>query len=299
MKIAPFSFATSSQNNSKNKNSQHMNNSSSCSFNGFRDTMPRLNLVGDGKRYAKGQICSFSTLFRDVNLFKEMPAYFEKTYPNGAKIFEYACSAGLESASVALSLLNGMNELLANKFLPIFARDNNRNILSIAKKRKLSLDNNEIYSFRHFKNLDIKKYLNFQNPKKPQSDASTLKDYKMTKQLSQHIIFGYGDVFKDLKNGKLSEEPCIVMVRNFWQFLKRNGKKELAQLLFDNLKEGSTVIIGEKDIFDYPNAATVLKNVGFKPISWKFSPDQKMYNKIHSLPTIKDFCFYKPITKKD
>lgn len=229
-------------------------------FGAHYDFSYELMQKGDGNRYKRGSVKNYTTIFRNLKFFKELPGFLLNKYPEGVKIYDYACSRLHEASSIVITLFDALSSKEANKFLPIYAFDNNPKILKKNIKRTLELDEGELEGFKWFENINIQDYLQYLRASKPDQ-----KLYRMRDDLSNNIYFDYGDIFEDLENRKFSEKPCVVFFRNAWQFLTENGSKELSKKLFDNLHPDSTVIIGDMDT--YGNAGEDLLESGFRKIS--------------------------------
>lgn len=242
---------------------------------------------GDGIIYQNGNIHNYSCLIRDLQLFLEMPKLLEKKFPNGVKIFDYGCSAGYEPASVVLGLHNNAPDKVA-LYTPIIARDNNSQIIKNAKKYKLKFEDDELQRLNYFENINKS---DFFIPGRKSSDGQKI--YELTDKLKNEITFEEGDLFEDLDKGKLSEEPCVILFRNAWQFLTDKGATELSEKLYKNLQPHSIVIIGANDV-NYANAHKHLLNAGFKNVKEKFPVELK--DPVLSA-RYKDLIYFNPTTK--
>ncbi|HNW25934.1 MAG TPA: CheR family methyltransferase [Candidatus Gastranaerophilaceae bacterium] len=207
-------------------------------------------------------IKSYTELVRNPVVFEMLPKYLELYYPDGAVIYDYACSVGHEPCSLVMSLFNYFPQEEAQKYLPIKAIDLREDIIETAKKHSIKIDKNEMLKLTNiFKNIDLEDYLTIE----PNSRyAGYGKTFKLTEKLSDNINFQTGDIFADLKDNELSKKPCIVLFRNSWQYLSPDGAQNLTKLLAEKLPDGSTLIVGDKDIYD-ANVKNLLKKVGFKP----------------------------------
>jgi len=287
MRISPYNYLVSRRPTINKKNE--------CSFGTLYDKdWGGINLIGDGIRYSNGPIKNYTKLIRGVKVFKELPQYLKTTYPNGATIFDYACSAGHEASSIIISLFNGLHPKEVEKFLPIKAFDNNPKVVKMAQKYALKLDNREMCDFKRLDRVDVKDFL-----VSPRMSVGKQRTYKMSDKLKDNIQFDFGDLFEDLKEGKLSKEPCVLFFRNAWQFLTHKGAIELATTLFEKLPSKSTVIIGEKDI-EEQRANKILERIGFKkmldtkvinPVEQNFKDRFVAIMEGESLST---YCFTKP-----
>ncbi len=277
------------------------------SFGSYYDSTQRgksIENFGDGVLYQSCNIHNYSTLIRSTELFLELPKVLEEKFPNGAKIYNYACSAGYEPTSLALSLHNYFPEEKAKKYLPIIARDNNSKIIAEAQKYTLKLEQSELNRLKFFENIKKDDFFTLGKIRNRYGE----KIYKLNDKLKNEIKFEEGDLFKDLDSGELSKEPCVILFRNAWQFLTEDGVKTLSKNLYEKLKPGSLVIIGAMDVpmeyYSSPNANIHLKKAGFKNLNDKYSIDFKdrdLYEKYIYLkkdnfeftPDVQKYCYEK------
>ena len=264
------------------------------SFKAHYDGLPPYGNVGDGDRYSRVRIHNYSNLIRDLGLFQDMPKMLEDKFPDGVKIYDYGCSVGYEPVSICLGLHNTLSESQIEKYTPIFAFDNNKKILEKAKDFKLRFGVDEQKRLDKFENIDKNDF--FVEHRKGR-DGQKLHECKDI--LKKEIIFEYADLFEDLDNGKLSDEPCVLLLRNAWQYMTPKGRAELAQKLHDNLQPGSIVIIGYHDVSSDANRD--LLSAGFEHVNKLYSKDlvsQKYRAYVHLVDDIyepaydiKTLCF--------
>ena len=275
-----------------NRNKCHLK--SAPAFGAHYDNGRIKELVGDGKIYSHGNIHNYSCLIRDLQLFLELPEILKNKFPNGIKIYDYGCSAGYEPVSIVLSLFNGFSKEKVNNYTPIIARDNNPNIIRKAKEYKLELEQDEIRRLSFFENINPKDFLTAKR-----IDIHEQRNFDYTEDLKQKIHYEIGDIFEDLKSDKLSKEPCVLFIRNMWQYLTQRGVTQLADNLYSCLPPKSIVIIGVKDMSN--DAAINLKRAGFKNINGEYNMFfkdkilQAKYRDVKFLTPFltNDFCFEK------
>lgn len=225
-------------------------------------------LVGDGLIYRNGHIHNYSCLLRDFQLFLELTEILKKKFPNGVKIYDYCCSAGYEPVSIVLGLFNSFSKGKVNDYTPIIAKDNNPNIIRKAREYKLKLEHDEIRRLSFFENINPKDFLTAKR-----IDIHEQRNFDYTEDLKQKIHYETGDIFKDLESGKLSQEPCVLFIRNMWQYLTSQGVAKLSYNLYSCLAPQSIVIIGQRDISN--RADKNLIQAGFKKIKGDYSIDFK------------------------
>lgn len=282
MRISPCNYSVSRKSTINKKNE--------CSFRANYD-YGNIMKKGDGIIYKRGTIKNYTNMFRGIRMFKELPQFLQKKYPYGAPIYDYACSTGHEASSLVISLFDALPDAQAKKFLPIKALDNNPKILKKTKNHTLVIGAEEESVFRFFESTKKDEYL------KPIGTSYGERLYKMQEKLTENIHFGYGDIFEDLKDDKLPKEPIILCLRNMWQFLTKDGAKDLAAKLFEKLPPKSTLIIGEMDVMEN-SAHELLKRAGFKPVKENVVcnfRNQRLYSWYETMEEgIKEYCFELP-----
>lgn len=277
-----------------NKSSYAKTPTSKPTFKAHFDCGQVKELVGDGLLYQRGNIHNYSCLARDVQLFTELPQILEKKFPDGVKIYDYGCSAGYEPTSVVMGLFNHFPKDKVSKYTPIEARDNNPDIIKKAKEYKLRLGDDEMHRLNFFENIKQGDFLTASGKRKGRDGQKT---FECSDKLKQDINYNTGDIFEDLKEGKLSSDPCVVFIRNAWQFMTQKGIKELSENLYSKLQPQSMVIIGRNDISK--GADKELLRAGFKNISGNYNikfKDKKLgakYANSKGYPpeTTNIFCF--------
>ena len=250
--------------------------------------------TGDGYIYKRGFIHNYSALARDLQLFLEMPQILEEKFPNGVKIYDYGCSAGYEPTSIVLGLYNHFPEDKVAQYTPVIARDSNPQIIKNAMEYRLRLDEDEVYKIKFFENINKD---DFFIARRNGKDGQKIHD--CTDKIKENIIYENSDLFEDLDNDKLSDEPCVVLLRNAWQYMTPMGVTNLANKLYSKLQPKSIVIIGASDILS--DADKRLVEAGFKKIDKDYDmnfdnrvlnaqyTDMKEFNPLRR----KHFCFEK------
>ena len=249
-------------------------------------------LVGDGLIYRSGHIHNYSCLLRDFRLFLEIPEILKEKFPNGVKIYDYCCSAGYEPVSIVLGLFNSFSKEKVNDYTPIIARDNNPDIIRKAREYKLILEQDEIRRLSFFENINPKDFLTAKR-----IDIHEQRNFDYTKDLKEKIHYETADIFKDLESGKLSNEPCVLFIRNMWQYLTSQGVSKLSYNLYSGLAPKSMVIIGSHDIENQADKALI--RAGFNKMKGDYNIDfkdrllQAKYEDSKYWYQTNDFCFEK------
>jgi chemotaxis methyl-accepting protein methylase len=213
-------------------------------------------------------VSTLTRLFRIPMFFEELPDYLRIRFPNGAKIHSYASSVGAEPYSLAISVIDKFSPADAQKYLPVLARDVSKNVIQIAKSRKLPICYDEKACFEsHIKRYKFEDF--FQKSGKRESiyppDRYEDEDYFVKDLLFKQVDFKKEDLFDALSSPDSFAEPSMVLFRHAWQFLDNTERGKLAQKLFSKLKSGSTVVIGDFHIEG--NAREKLVDAGFQNCS--------------------------------
>ena len=263
MRILPFSqFYRSSSVKTEPKKMQ------SPSFGRF-SVKPNNNFekIGDGDIYKSRRIKNYTALLRNARFWCGLPYLLQDKFPNGAKIFDYACSTGHESASIVISLKDKLPQEQFKKFMPIYAFDSNANAVKQAKSREIMLDNIECELFNLLDKSKPEDY--FIKIKLGNSSDNT---YYKKSCLSSNIITGEGDLLKDMNKLRAENQPLVLFFRNASQFMTKKGRSLTALSLFQMVPPKSLLIIGDMDVNrlfydnDEKTFGECLLSAGFKKV---------------------------------
>ena len=191
--------------------------------------------------------------------------YVDKKYKDAKEInvVNHACSAGYESWSLLMMLKKTQGENY-KKFMPIKARDIDKNVIKLAQKGNLELCTSEYFDAQE-------KFGDILNDtfriKKLQENNSLSNKYLMKRRfgLKKNIEFKNSNIFDD--KDLISKENTILFCRNFWPYLGGEKASELAFFLAQNMKPSSTLAIGEYD--SAHNIDKLLEKNGFKKTNIK------------------------------
>lgn len=220
-----------------------------------------------------------TSFFRnDVN-WDNLINYLIEKYKNETKvnIFNFACSDGSESYSIAIKLLNKLKDG-ASKFFPILAYDINEDVVKRANRYTIGLRDTDISAIE-------------QNTSKRFKDYFILSDQKMNPpeetNIYEFIHYDVRDILKktvtfnqlDMTRRASCLFPCnsVVFFRNVYPYLPIEEQEKLIGNLYKNLGKNSTVICGSFDL-QLTYAAEYMEKIGFKPIDkGVFQPDFRPY----------------------
>ena len=220
---------------------------------------------------ASAPIKHTSFYFRNDLDWVEFGKYIKNKFKNDKKVNTYVwgCSNGMEPYSLAI-LMSSFSG--GSKFLPIKAMDISSLLISQNKKeQKEGVELTEENYERISVNLLLLGYnstLNFLEVPKSWEIGSK----KIKKNITSKVEFSHSDILKDI-NKIDKNNPSIVMCRNMWPYIDCDKYDECAKNMYDNLKEGSVVVIGGYDIDGSPyikKSSTFresLQKAGFKPVN--------------------------------
>ena len=198
--------------------------------------------------------------FRDDLIWRDLILFLSKTYKDVPKVnvVAHACSNGMEPLSFLMALFTFAPKD-AEKFLPVIAKDINKENILMAKKNSLGISFGDFHRIRD--NTDCK-YIQFLDIERGGNieDFMTIKPKKI---LTDNIIYEQGDIFEDAKN--LPKENTVLFCRNMWMYLHPYNRKRLAEKLGGQLERNSNVILGYLDEID-GDAGMYLANNGFKKV---------------------------------
>ncbi len=230
---------------------------------------------------------------RDDFKWKDFVKYIGEKYSTADKVnlVDHACSAGYESYTILLQLIETLGRRNSQKFLPIFARDIEKEVIESAKQGRLKLCREEQrWIDEHFKNVfnnnfNIEDIQNIQDRGvygiSENSHIATCRT-----NLKDNVIFEQSDIFND--KDLINKDNTILLFRNVWKYLGENKVTELAFFLANNMKPSSLLVIGRYDLLYGINL--LLGIYGFKetPIKYVYEPPREPVNStIEEFPLIK------------
>lgn len=193
-------------------------------------------------------ILNSTAFFRyDLNFDKFAQTLIDK-YKGMEKvhIYNYACSDGAEPFSLAMMLIKKLGKKGAEKFFPIMASDIDEKILENPKRGIVKLSEPEIDLMKERFGND---YLNFIQHDRQFKLDENLQDKvcngRIKPILRDTVIFEKKNIVEDIKN--VERENSVVICRNFFPYLSKPDRCNLAQNLYDYLGNNSMCVIGEYD----------------------------------------------------
>lgn len=182
-----------------------------------------------------GGLNHYTCFFR--NNFPQLFADAVKTkFPNGVKIYDYACSDGSEAYGIAMTLRKDLGNDAAQKYFPIIAADLGQDIVNLAQKGSIQIDENDKQAIiNKIGKKEFKRLFN-DSLKTTREEGNLFQTYKVSDELKNTIKFEQADFIKDVKNRKFSEDgkPCIIIFRNAFYLLEKQGRPGILKHLADN-----------------------------------------------------------------
>lgn len=176
-------------------------------------------------------------------------------------VYNYAASSGYEPYSLSI-LLQAKFKDEAEKFFPIFAKDIDREMIfeNIIRQKTGNVEIEEGYDrAQRVLRLDRDELRSFMKPDKLLYGAT------LYNHVTKPVKFKCANILEDIKNID-SDNPSIVMCRNMWPYVDKNEYEDFARRLYDRLKEGSVVVVGDFDYSEDNNFPPKLIEAGFVPL---------------------------------
>lgn len=222
---------------------------------------------------------TLSNFFRaDINWPKFMDFIINK-YKNVDKVnvVSHACSVGYEPYSFLLLLINTLGEDNIKKFVPVIARDIDKDAIKYAQKGELEATIHElamtehygsIFAFknRYYNENIFPKFFEVSRLEKPTIYEDLERGWENKYLISckpnikKYVDFRQSDIFDD--KDLISKENTILLFRNVWRYLGQDGIDKLSDFLANNMKKSSLLVIGEFDVANHIDE--MLINKGFK-----------------------------------
>lgn len=186
----------------------------------------------DETSFCRDNAIKDNKLNHTTNFFREnFSDVFSETltekFPEGVKIYDYACSDGSEAYSLAMSLMQ-TGEEKSQKYFPIIARDIGKSVIDRANSGKIEIkpeDQKKIKS-----KLSPAKYNTLFKP----TGLRTL--FTVQDKLKNCVKFEQANIARDVKDFDFSPDgkPSIIIFRNAFYHLKPEVKKNFMENLYEN-----------------------------------------------------------------
>lgn len=165
--------------------------------------------------------------------------YINNFYKNSVKvdIINYACSTGKEPYSLVLRMKTLFGDK-SNKFLPLVAKDIDRNSVIKAKIGKFRISKEEARKIDKAGDLNLYRYLEIVND--GNDKYAFIKD-----SLKNLVNFSKANILDDFDD--TPKKNTIIICRNFWNYLDAKEQIKLADKLSKTLDKTCLVVIGSYD----------------------------------------------------
>lgn len=184
-------------------------------------------------------------------------------FPQGIKIYDYACSDGTEAYSIALSLIERLGERQAGKYFPVEARDLSQECINQAQKGLIEIEKEEIEEIESkIRNTNFNEFF------KQTCQKNT---FQIQERLKKCVNFKKQNFVRDAIEGNFSKNPCILIFKNAYQHINHDAQVNLLNYLYENpgFPSGSIVILsGSKDIIKPDKLKIPIEK--FVPLDEKF-----------------------------
>ena len=211
--------------------------------------------------------------FRGDLLWDNFLNYILRKFTNTedkVNIVNHACSAGYETYSLLIMLMNKLSRHDYQRFFPIIARDIDAGAIKYAKQGVFQAGSPELRLLNQYgedtfdNNFQVESLENPRNLSWATGNLSWYNKYKITcnENIRQYIDFAESDIYND--KDLISKKNTILLCRNFWPYLGEEKCCKLAGFLAENIGENSSVVIGDFDCaFDID---LLLEAKGFKNV---------------------------------
>ena len=186
-----------------------------------------------GKVINRGDTCFFRT---DLD-FNYLINYLEFKYCDTDKvnIIAHASSDGEEVYSLISTMLHSLGIKPAKKYLPIDARDIEKEHIKRAQLGHYSFKKFEEYSADSYLGENFSDYFNYLSPRR----------IKVNPNLKEYVKFSQLNILDDVQ--MIDFNNTVLLARNFWHYIGSDNIKKLAAKLSDRMNKTSVLVIGDYD----------------------------------------------------
>ena len=181
----------------------------------------------------------------------------EDSFPKDVKVnvYDFACSDGSEPYSLASIIKEWTKK--PERFFPILASDNDKEILKVAKGAKLWGDRDDILNIKESMGSNSKLYFDIEENK---DGNYTIKPKPIIKK---DVRFKAQNFLDGLDKVKTSNS--LILCRNFWRYMTQDDIAEAVYKLHKNLDETSRIVIGSYDSYTSSSIPYFFRAYGLKP----------------------------------
>ena len=190
-------------------------------------------------------------------LDRVVKAFKHKKHVN---VYCYGCSDGSEPYTMVMYLYAKYGEKIADKFMPIIAKDYDLSAILKARSGVFEIDKEEYKNIQNFTKFNFKKFFNTISPQMMDNEESRIIAKANPKYYSK-IKYGVGNILQDYKN--IDGKTTLLTTRNFLPYLHEHSRIELAPKIASILRNGSFWNIGTYDKFNCPDIIRGMLSSGF------------------------------------
>lgn len=179
------------------------------------------------------------------NLTKFLVEKYKNT--NKVNVYCYGCSNGSEPYTFLMQLCSNWPENISKKFLPIMAKDYDKEAIAIAKEGKIPVSNEELNVIQMATNNKLENFLDYVGHIDYDEKIFDSNHWimKYNKNHAKNIEYSVADIRDDWSN--INPQNSVIFARNFWPYLPESNILDLASKLGNHLKKGSCLIVGNFD----------------------------------------------------
>lgn len=189
-----------------------------------------------------------TAFFRPDLNFNRLVSLLTERYQGADRvhIYNYACSEGAEPFSLAMLLIQKLGAERARKFLPIIASDIDEKILENPKAGVVKLSPGDLFLIKRALGKDYSRFIEHDGKFKYDDQLrNILCDGQVTPLLRDSVVFQQANILDDV--GRIERDNSVVMCRNFWPYLPKQERHNLAEGLSQQLGDSSMCVIGAYD----------------------------------------------------
>ena len=176
---------------------------------------------------------------------------------NKVNVISHACSNGMEPYSFAMHM-KSFHPSYADKFLPIMAKDIDKNNILMAKRGFYETEKKDLFELEYLSKVRYKDFLNCEYSGGILYPNSVI--LRPNEKLRKCVNFEQGNIFDDIE--KMPRKNTVLFCKNFWPYLKVEQREELAKKLAEHFDKTCVIITGDYDDIR-SNVCELFKKNGF------------------------------------
>jgi len=187
--------------------------------------------------------------------------YLCSKYKNTDKVnvICHACSNGMEPYSFAM-LMKSSHSDYAYKFLPVIAKDIDKNNIIMAKRGHYEISDMDLWTLDYYTKGQYRDFFRLE-PSHNYEIYSKSFAFAPNENLRKCVNFEQGDIFEDIEN--MPSKNTVLFCKNFWPYLTPEKREILVQKLSAHFDKSCVVITGDYDS-GKSNVEELLIKYGFR-----------------------------------